>query len=67
VKEFLSRDGLRFTLRDVDEDEDAYDELLARGHRSVPVTFIGDESVRGFDPRALRIALNRAAGELPRR
>jgi glutaredoxin len=66
VKEFLSREGLRFTLRDVDEDESAYDDLLARGFRSVPVTFIGGEAVRGFDPSALRRALKAAAGQLPR-
>ena len=47
--------------RDVDEDPSAYDELLARGFRTVPLTIIGDEVIRGFDPAALRAALDRVA------
>ena len=60
MKEFLSREGRSFVDRNVDEDPSAYDELLARGWRSVPVTVIGAESVRGYDPVALRAALARA-------
>jgi glutaredoxin len=57
VKEFLSRNGYAFTVRRVDEDEAAYDELLKLGHRSVPVTAIGSRVIRGFDPTALAKAL----------
>jgi hypothetical protein len=57
VKEFLSRAGATFTVLNVDEDERAYDALLARGLRSVPVTIVGDRVVRGFDPAALEQAL----------
>jgi len=57
VKEFLSRRRVPFTLRDVDEDPAAYGELLARGWRSVPVTFVGDRAVKGFDPERLRDAI----------
>jgi glutaredoxin-like protein NrdH len=57
VKEFLSRAGVPYVVRDVDEDDGAYDELLARGWRSVPVTVIGGRAVRGFDRAALREAL----------
>jgi len=57
VKEFLSRADVPFVVRDVDEDEGAYDELVRRGWRAVPVTFIGDRAIRGFDPVALREAL----------
>jgi hypothetical protein len=46
-----------FTVRDVDEDERAYDELIALGLRAVPVTVIGATRVRGFDEGALRDAL----------
>ena len=46
-----------FIVRDVDEDDGAYDELRARGWRAVPVTFIGDRAIKGFDPVALREAL----------
>jgi glutaredoxin len=57
VKEFLSRAGVPFTTRDVDDDDGAYEELVARGWRAVPVTFIGEHAVKGFDPIALRQAL----------
>jgi glutaredoxin len=57
VKEFLSRAGVPFTTRDVDEDDGAYEELIARGWRSVPVTFIGEQAIKGFNPAALRQAL----------
>jgi glutaredoxin len=60
VKEFLSREGRTFVERNVDDDPSAYDELLARGWRSVPVTVIGAESIRGWDQAALRAALARA-------
>jgi glutaredoxin len=57
VKEFLSRAGHEFTVRLVDEDEKAYDDLIALGYRAVPVTVIGDAIVRGYDPAALATAL----------
>jgi len=57
VKEFLSRAGVPFIVRDVDEHDGAYDELVAQGWRAVPVTFIGDRAIKGFDPVALHDAL----------
>jgi glutaredoxin len=57
VKEFLSRAGHRFTERNVEEDDRAYDELVALGFRVVPVTVIGDRRITGFDLDALRAAL----------
>ena len=53
----LSREGVAFTARNVDEDDRAYDELIARGFRTVPVTVIGERAIRGFDPAAIRAAL----------
>ena len=47
-----------FTVRVVDEDDAAYDELLALGYRSVPVTVIGTSIIKGFDPDALARALD---------
>ena len=58
MKEFLSRAGYAFTVRDVDEDADAYDELVARGFLTVPVTLIDDVAIRGFDEAELRRALD---------
>ncbi|HEX9407694.1 MAG TPA: glutaredoxin family protein [Thermoanaerobaculia bacterium] len=57
MKEFLSHAGHTFTVRVVDEDDEAYDALLALGYRTVPVTVIGDRIIKGFDPQALRAAL----------
>jgi hypothetical protein len=72
VKEFLSREGVPFTAHNVDEDDRAYDDLIARGFRSVPVTVFDlssrsgeessaakadDRSVIGFDPAALSDAV----------
>jgi hypothetical protein len=57
VKEFLSRHGHTFTVRLVDEDDAAYDELLALGYRAVPVTVIGERAIVGFDAAALTAAL----------
>lgn len=57
MKEFLSRAGVPFTARDVDEDDGAYEELVARGWLAVPVTFIGERAVKGFSPAALGQAL----------
>lgn len=56
----LSREAYTFTVKNVDEDMRAYDELLARGFRTIPVTIIGDTAVRGFDEQALRAALDNA-------
>ena len=46
-----------FTACNVDEDDRAYDELIARGFRTIPVTVIGDRVVKGFDADALTEAL----------
>lgn len=44
-------------MRNVDEDLAAYQELVARGFRTVPVTIIGEVAVKGFDEAALTRAL----------
>jgi glutaredoxin len=58
VKELLSREGYPFTARNVEEDHEAYSELLALGFRSVPVTVIDGRGIKGFDEAALREALH---------
>jgi glutaredoxin len=57
VKEFLSREGHPFTVRNVEEDDTAYEALLALGFRAVPVTIVNGRSIKGFDEPALRAAL----------
>lgn len=62
VKEFLSREGHAFEAKNIEDDDTAYDELLALGARSVPTTVIDDQVVTGFDQARLRAALAAAAG-----
>ena len=57
MKELLSREGVPFTAYNVDEDEHAYDELMARGLRTVPVTVIGERVLKGFNPVELADAI----------
>jgi glutaredoxin len=57
VKEFLSRAGVPFEAKNVDEDDRAYAELIARGYRTIPVTFVGERAIGGYDEAALRAAL----------
>jgi glutaredoxin len=62
VKEFLSREGHAFEAKNVEEDDSAYDELMALGARSVPVTVVDDQVITGFDQARLRAALAAGAG-----
>ena len=57
MKELLSRDRQTFTVRNIEEDPEAYDELLAMGFKVVPVTIIDGQAIKGYDERALRQAL----------
>ena len=67
MKEFLSRERVPFEAYNVDEDDRAYDDLIARGFRVVPVTIIGDRVLTGYDPAALSAAIAawRAADSTP--
>jgi hypothetical protein len=57
VKEFLSREGHGFTVRNVEEDDSAYEALMALGFRVVPLTTVNGRPVAGFDEPELRAAL----------
>jgi len=57
VKEFLSREQQTFTVRNVEDDAAAYEELISMGFRVVPVTLIDGRAIKGFDEPALRAAL----------
>jgi glutaredoxin len=62
VKEFLSREGLTFETKNIEDDDAAYDELMALGARAVPVTVIDKQVVIGFDQARLRAAVAASAG-----
>ena len=67
MKEFLSRAGLPFTDKNVEEDHDAYTELLQLGYRTVPLTVIDSRFIKGFDEPALRAATDAAGRQSPDR
>lgn len=51
-KQYLEHLGVSYTVRDIEEDEGALDELLAKvqdGGTGVPVTDIDGVIIRGFD------------------
>ncbi len=58
MKEFLSRQGIEFTERDVAEDEAALAELGKLGVFTTPVTVIDGEMVIGFDQARLDALLS---------
>ncbi len=67
MKGFLSRAGVAFETRNVEEDDRAYDELIALGVRAVPATAVGGRVIVGFDEAALRAAISSfAAGSAGR-
>lgn len=52
--EFLSRQGIPFVAKDIQEDPEALDELLNLGSRSTPTIVVDGEVLVGFDgPRLL--------------
>lgn len=57
VKEFLTRMGVPFTVKDVTRDPQARDEFLRQGFRGTPVTIINGEPIVGFDQARLAGAL----------
>jgi hypothetical protein len=59
MKEFLSKNGIRFVERDVVNDLAAIDELHAMGFYSLPVTMIAHKAVPGFNPDEIIEALHR--------
>ena len=46
-----------FTAYNVDENDRAYDDLIARGWRTIPVTVFGDRAIKGLDEAGLMAAI----------
>jgi glutaredoxin len=64
VKEFLSDYGIAFTDRNVAEDLEARETLLATtGQQATPVIVVGDEVIVGFDRGRLQRILHLAKKE----
>ena len=61
MKEFLSRKGLEFEVRDIHTDTAAQEEMIEMGFASIPITVVGDAPpVLGANFKAIEAAL---AGE----
>lgn len=61
-KQWLESLGVEFAAKDIEEDEGAKDELLAKvdgQFRGVPTTDIGGEIIVGFDRPKLQAALEK--------
>ena len=50
MKDYLTERGVRYELRDLNEDGAAREEFLRRGFRLPPVTVIDGVAVEGFQP-----------------
>ncbi|MCH7597901.1 glutaredoxin family protein [Patescibacteria group bacterium] len=58
TKEFLKKKGIEYTDYNVAEDADKRKEMIERsGQMGVPVIFVGDEMLIGFDKDKLSTAL----------
>jgi glutaredoxin len=53
VKEYLSDKGVEFTELNISTDAEARKELISKGFMGVPVVYIDDEVVQGFDKKRL--------------
>lgn len=58
VKEYLDEKGVEFEEKNVSQDSEARKELIANGFMGVPVVYIGDEVIQGFDKKKLDALLN---------
>ncbi len=57
VKGYLSQKDVDYAVRNISEDLEARQTVIDMGHRSTPVTLIGEHKVLGFDRGKLDEAL----------
>ncbi|HUY39014.1 MAG TPA: glutaredoxin family protein [Candidatus Binataceae bacterium] len=55
--EYLSRNQVAFTEKNITRDSVAREELIAKGFRATPVTMINDQPIIGFSVPQFRKAL----------
>lgn len=53
AKEYLTEKGVAYTERNVSTDVEARKELMSKGFMGVPVIYVEDEIVQGFDKAKL--------------
>lgn len=49
AKEYLTEQGIAFTEKNVSTDVEARKELMSKGFMGVPVIYVDDEVIQGFD------------------
>ena len=57
VKGYLSQRGVEYSVRNISIDLEARQAVIDMGHRSAPVTLIGEHKVLGFNRDQLEEAL----------
>lgn len=57
VKDYLNEKNVPFEERNVSTDASARKELMTQGFMGVPVIYIGDDVVQGFDKNKLEALL----------
>lgn len=62
VERFLRNREVAFAMRDVTDDADALEAIMARGFMATPVTRIGEHWIAGFRRAELEAALREVAG-----
>lgn len=53
VKKYLEDLGVEYTEKNVTEDKLARKELMSQGFMGVPVIYVGEEIIQGFDKNRL--------------
>lgn len=53
AKEYLNQKGIEFTEKNVSTDIEARKELMSKGFMGVPVIYVEDEVIQGFDKARL--------------
>lgn len=53
VKKYLKERGVEYTEKNVSEDKLARKELMSQGFMGVPVIYVGEEVIQGFDKNKL--------------
>lgn len=57
AKDYLNENKIEFTEKNVSTDPAARKELMSQGYMGVPVIFVGDEVIQGFDKDRLEALL----------
>lgn len=65
VKQFLTRMGVAFQVKDVRQDPQALQELARMGFQGTPVTVIDGRPIVGFDQARLMAALRERSPSAP--